>query len=89
MQLYTRKYTEIAQATAWIETDRYRYMYVYIHAGDAVFLIAGDVEPGARAYEVRIPALEHLIRIGQAPAKREERVSIGIPTRRRHWRNDG
>lgn len=69
------------------ESDRDISSSIYIHAGDAVVLVAGDVEPGARVHEVRIPALEHVVRVGQAPAKRRQRVSLRISARfRQKWR---
>ncbi|KAG8372242.1 hypothetical protein BUALT_Bualt12G0046100 [Buddleja alternifolia] len=43
----------------------------------------GDVKPCTRVHKVRIPALEHVIRVGQTPAKRRQRVPLRIPTRRR------
>lgn len=52
-------------------------------------MVAGDVEPGAGVDKVRIPAPEHLVWIGQAPAKRVERVALGITTRRRYGGEDG
>lgn len=45
-------------------------MNIHIHTGDAIFCVAGNVKPGAGGHKIRIPALEHLIRVGQTPAKR-------------------
>ena len=49
-----------------------------VHSSDPVVLVAGDVEPCAGANEGRIPALEHVIRVGQAPLQRVECVAFGI-----------
>lgn len=63
----------------------YVYTYTYIerergviHSSDAIVLIASDVEPSARVNESRIPALEDVIRIGEAPAKGVKSVALGV-----------
>lgn len=68
----TNKRETIGESDRGISSNR------YIHASDVVVLVAGDVEPGAGVHKVRIPALEHVVRVGQAPAKRRQRVPLRI-----------
>lgn len=41
-----------------------------VHSGNAIILVAGDVKPSAGINKGRIPALENIIRIREAPSQR-------------------
>lgn len=60
---------KMKQKTEWADS----------HAGNMVVLVASDVEPGARVHQIGIPALQHVIRVRQAPPQRVERVPFRIP----------
>lgn len=68
----------INQPTNDRERERLEKRMMILHTSDAVVLITGDMEPGARSNKILIPALEHMVGIRQALSKSVESISIWV-----------